>query len=384
VSLYRRKGSPFWYYRFEIAGREFRGSTQSTSERDARRIEREQRAAAQKSIGKASRGAPLTFGEACESWWSQVGQHLAGEGAANAAWSLDWLKRAIGPGRRLLEIDDALVAELVARRRAEQGRHGRALAPATVNRSVAEPLRKVLLRAQLVGKAEIARINWRLHLLKEPKERPRELSAAEEARTFAAARADYAPLIAFAILTGCRQGECIKLAWGDIDWGARAITIRGKGGKIGTIPLPPAVRDLLWELRCELIAELGVAELPDTLPVFSYRAARTRDGREQGARYPLTASGVKTMWRRLAKRAGLTGYRWHDHRHTAGTRVLRACGNLKIVKELLRHSSIETTLRYAHVLQDDVAAAMQRAAEQANAVQEAGTKSGAMAGGKGN
>jgi integrase len=94
---------------------------------------------------------------------------------------------------------------------------------------------------------------------------------------------------------------------------------------------------------------------------------------------------VKTLWRRLARRAGVAGYRWHDHRHTAGTRVLRACGNLKVVKELLRHESIETTLRYAHVLKDDVAAAMQRAAEtaqrapaEAAAAPDGGTNGGTL------
>jgi hypothetical protein len=38
---------------------------------------------------------------------------------------------------------------------------------------------------------------------------------------------------------------------------------------------------------------------------------------------------------------------------------------------LLRHSSIETTLRYAHVLKDDVAAAMQKAADAAAAPADA-------------
>jgi site-specific recombinase XerD len=38
-------------------------------------------------------------------------------------------------------------------------------------------------------------------------------------------------------------------------------------------------------------------------------------------------------------------------------------GNLKLVQRLLNHASIKTTTRYAHVLDDEVAEAMERVAE---------------------
>jgi hypothetical protein len=43
--------------------------------------------------------------------------------------------------------------------------------------------------------------------------------------------------------------------------------------------------------------------------------------------------------------------------------VLRATGNLNIVKRLLRHENIKTTVKYAHSQHDDVLAAMQAAAD---------------------
>ena len=52
--------------------------------------------------------------------------------------------------------------------------------------------------------------------------------------------------------------------------------------------------------------------------VFTYVAERTRDGRMKGERYPLTYSGVKIAWRRLRKRAGVIGFRFHDFRHDLG------------------------------------------------------------------
>jgi integrase len=100
--------------------------------------------------------------------------------------------------------------------------------------------------------------------------------------------------------------------------------------------------------------------------VFTYQAQRTRDGRVKGERHPLTYSGVKIAWRRLRKRAAVTGFRFHDYRHDFGTKLLRATGNLKLVQRALNHADLKTTSRYAHVLDDEVADAMERVAKSPN------------------
>lgn len=58
------------------------------------------------------------------------------------------------------------------------------------------------------------------------------------------------------------------------------------------------------------------------------------------------------------KAAGIEDYRFHDHRHTVGSRSTRSTGNLNFTKRLLGHASIATTQKYAHVLDDDVREAM--------------------------
>jgi site-specific recombinase XerD len=58
----------------------------------------------------------------------------------------------------------------------------------------------------------------------------------------------------------------------------------------------------------------------------------------------------------------LSGFRFHDFRHDVATKVLRETGNLKTVQKLLDHASITTTARYAHVLDEEVAAAMEAVA----------------------
>jgi integrase len=82
-------------------------------------------------------------------------------------------------------------------------------------------------------------------------------------------------------------------------------------------------------------------------------------GAKNTQRYPMTVSGVATAWKRLRKRAGVEGFRFHDFRHDVGAKLLRETGNLKLVQRALNHRSIKSTLRYAHVLDDEVADAME-------------------------
>ncbi|MGU3387160.1 tyrosine-type recombinase/integrase [Methylobacterium sp. D53M] len=377
MSVFKRPGAETYSYDFQVGGRRFSGSTGATTRREAERVEERERQSALAEVKKAKKAErePMTFEVAASLYWTQVGEHHRGGGNMNTAWSLAWLRDHIGAKRRLIDIDDALVAKLVAIRRGEPVRSGqnrkrkakpkikvppKLVAPATVNRSVTEPLRKILNRAKRVWKEPVAEISWRDHFLREPKERIRELKAEEEARLFDTLRPDYHAVIRFALLTGLRLGEVWQLRWDDIDWGGRQVTVFGKGAKIATIPLPPDARDLLWSLR---------GDHPEA--VFTYVVARNRQGRVRGERLPMTRSGLQTAFRRAMPGAQIDNFRFHDNRHTAATRILRATGNLRAVQRLLRHENIATTTKYAHVTDDDVMAAMQLAADRAKAAQNA-------------
>ena len=99
--------------------------------------------------------------------------------------------------------------------------------------------------------------------------------------------------------------------------------------------------------------------------VFTYVAiyGNRRLGRVRGQRYPLTYTGAKTAWQRLRAVAGLADFRFHDFRHDFGTKLLRDSGNLKLVQKAMNHRDIHSTMRYAHVLDEDIAAAIERLAE---------------------
>jgi Phage integrase family len=90
---------------------------------------------------------------------------------------------------------------------------------------------------------------------------------------------------------------------------------------------------------------------------------KRRLDRVRGQRYPLTMTGTKTAWQRLRTKAGVQGFRFHDYRHDFGTKLLRSSGNLKLVQKAMNHADIKSTIRYAHVLDEDVAAAVERVAK---------------------
>lgn len=353
MSVYKPRGSEAYVFDFQLRGRRFCGPTGATSKREAEVVERQKRTEAfeetkrREALGRE----PMTFEVASSRFWTEVGQHLRGAGADNALWSLAWLRREIGGRTRLLSITDSVVARLVSSRRLEATPRGGCPAPATVNRSMTEVLRKIMIRAAESWGEPVPKIKWGKHLLKEPKGRVRELRAEEEAALFDVLRDDYQPIIRFALVTGCRLSECYGLGWADVDWGGRVVWISGKGGKRATIPLTPTVRQILWPLQGH-----------HPIQVFTYETQRGGRATRKGERQPITRNGLTTMWTRVKEKAAVSDYRFHDNRHTAATRLLRSSGNLAAVQRLLRHERIETTMRYAHVNDDDLMKLMEIAA----------------------
>ncbi|MEC5289444.1 MULTISPECIES: tyrosine-type recombinase/integrase [unclassified Aurantimonas] len=351
MSVFKRPGSDVFSYDFRFRGRRFSGSTGCTTERGAKQAEKAERARAR--VNEVDTTKPLTMADAVFLYWNEVGQHHRDPKATLRI--LDWLQSAIGKKTLVSEITDATVARLVAQRRAE------GVKPATVNRSMVEPLRGLMRRAGDVWGVKVARIEWKKHRLKEPQERVREASAEEEAIALAKVPADYAPAVRFALMTGCRRAEIVGLTWQDVNFFAKELRVTGKGDRSRTIPMTREAFDLLWALK-------------DHHPtaVFTFLATRTRDGRVRGTRYPITIPGFQTAWNRHV-RPHLSDFRFHDTRHTAATRLMRATGKMKSVQMMLGHEDIATTSRYAHVTLDDLRKDMESAAATSGITQSATT-----------
>jgi integrase len=350
MSVYKPKDSPFYHFDFQWRGRRFHGSTKRTERREAQAVERAERERAKQSAStSASTSASLALDHVIGRYWDEVGQHHAG--ADNTWRDLGRLIDYFGPAKPLTAITGDDVARLVAWRRGHKVPNtGHLITAGTVNRSTTELLRRLFTRAKEVWGVRFDREPiWRKHLLKEPSERVRELREDEADRLDAAMRDDYAPLFDFVRATGQRKSECYLLRWAEVDWGTRRISRKGKGGRTVTVPITDAIREILWPLH---------GHHPDR--VFTYVAERTRNGKVKGQRYPITKSGLNTCWRRIRAAADVADFRFHDFRHDLATKLLRDTGNLKLVQRTLNHADLKTTARYAHVLDEDIAVALDR------------------------
>jgi integrase len=354
MSLYRTPRSPFWQFDFWWRGYRFHGSTKATTRREAEKVEAAERERAKQHVVQTEAARiSLRLDDVAGRYWQEVGQHHAGDGARNTWRELNCLIEFFGKDKLLTEITGDDVARLVAWRRGHRVR-GQLISPITVNFTTKQ-VRKLFMRAKLWGVRFNREPRWRDHWLKEPQERVRELAEHEAERLEAVIRPDLAPFFAFARASGMRLRECL-LRWSEVDWSARQICKVGKGGRLVTVPITSAIREILWPLR---------GHHPDH--VFTYVAQRTANGRVKSRRYPLTYVGARWAWWQMLKRSGVKGFRFHDFRHDLASKLLRATGNLKLVQLALNHSDVRTTTKYAHVLNSEVAEALERVTKSRSA-----------------
>jgi integrase len=364
MSVYRDKRSPYYSFDFQHEGHRFYGPTKCKTRKDAEKFEAVERAKA-KALVKAMKRAKgsLAIDDVAGRLWIDHAQYDADPRATEA--NLARLIEYFGKEKPLTDIGHNEAKQLVAWRRGHHvSRRGKLtkekrealplISNATVNRSTT----KVLQRLFTFAKAEKAVFEnepkWDDLLLPEPEERVRELKVEEDAAIEEAMRGDYEPFFNFARASGMRLKECVTLRWSEVDFGTRQIVRIGKGGRRVVFPVISAVRDILFPLQ---------GQHPEF--VFTYVAVygNKRLGRVRGQRYPLTYNGAKTAWQRLRASSGVADFRFHDFRHDFGTKLLRETGNVKLVQKALNHRDIKSTLRYAHVLDEDVAAGVERLAE---------------------
>lgn len=337
MSTFKRVGKFTYSYDFQIRGCRYSGDTGQKTKREADRVETRIKQDLREKIAKYN-GATLSVEEAIGRYWLEVGTHH--KNSDTTLTDLARLERHFGKRKALFDIGDNDIAALVSTRRSE------GLANATVNRSTLVPLRSVFTRAEKVWRKGTCGINWTQHLLKEPQERIRELSADEETRLFEKLAPGYLELAKFALLSGCRMAECLDLEWRNIDWHGEYIVVTGKGDKTRHVALHSRLRALLWPLpRAHA-------------KVFTHVLRRHSATAQKGERVPIEREALKIHFRRMTKSAGIENFTFHDLRHTCATRLLRATGNLRTVQDLLGHSDIATTLKYAHANLQDMRTAL--------------------------
>lgn len=166
------------------------------------------------------------------------------------------------------------------------------------------------------------------------------LDFAELDRLVAQATGQHGRAIALAAKTGMRIGELRGLHWDDVDLVAKRMTIKRSivHRKVGT-PKNGKSRELP-------LCDTAVAILKRQKHLKGDYVFSEDDGR------PLE---INTMYRRLkffCKKAGLRKIGFHTLRHTFASHLVMKGVPLKVTQELLGHSDIKMTLRYAHLSPD--------------------------------
>ncbi len=356
MSIYKNPKSPFYQYDFQVSGSRFFGSCETRNKKEAEAIERQLKDKAKEDAKTIKRTGkmPMTLDIAAGRYMQEVMQGKASESDSYRA--LQRLIKSIGANTRMDDITDSHVAMYVMNRKQEtrwgkkefkDGTPVATVSGATINREVAV-LKRLFFRSRKTWKIPLPNEpDWKGHRQEEEQELPREFSADEETTLYSSMRDDYLPWFAFAHESGLRLNETL-LRWTSVNWTTGQIRMKGKGKKWVVTQMSSGIREILTPL---------IGHHPEY--VFTYLAKRTvkRTGKMRGLRYPLTYSGIQSMWRRLKEDKSLD-LRIHDARHDAASKIVRVTGNLKIAKKLLNHSSITVTDRYAHVLDEDVIAGM--------------------------
>ena len=75
-------------------------------------------------------------------------------------------------------------------------------------------------------------------------------------------------------------------------------------------------------------------------------------------------TSIKKSWKALLQKANIENFTWHDMRHDYASQLVMAGVDLNTVRELLGHSDIKMTLRYAHLAPEHKQAAVMKLSEQ--------------------
>lgn len=168
----------------------------------------------------------------------------------------------------------------------------------------------------------------RLPKFKTLKPRCRWLTLKEEKRLLAASPRHLKPIVRFAVDTGGRLSEILRLDWRDVDLANRRVCFRQtKNGDDRTVRL--------CERAQATLAEIGAK---DSGPVFIFRGRPIKS--------------VQTAFEKARTNAGLEDVRFHDLRHTFASRLVQAGVPLYDVMHLMGHKSLDMVQRYAHLAPD--------------------------------
>ncbi|MCJ2178599.1 site-specific integrase [Novosphingobium album (ex Hu et al. 2023)] len=149
------------------------------------------------------------------------------------------------------------------------------------------------------------------------------------------------PIVHLLILTGARKRELLDARWENVDVERKAWLIPdSKTGKARYVPLSQAALD-------EIAALPRYPDCPWLVP-------------NPETREPF--DNIKHGWNTARIAAGLPDLRIHDLRHSAASFMVNSGVDLYAVGKILGHADHQSTMRYAHLANDTLLAAVEAGA----------------------
>jgi len=145
-----------------------------------------------------------------------------------------------------------------------------------------------------------------------------------------------------AAMTGMRQGELLALRWRDVDWQAKRIRVRRNYTRGHWSTPKSRSGERAVPLSRRVAEELLVHQ----------RRSRFREEDDLVFANPLSGevlphSPLGRRFKKALKAAGVRKVRFHDLRHTFGTRIAAAGVPMRVLQEWMGHRDYRTTLIYA-------------------------------------
>ena len=158
-------------------------------------------------------------------------------------------------------------------------------------------------------------------------------------------RRDLHDAIIISLNTGLRLGEIRRLAWIDIDFASGIVTIRDEAQRKpgGTVPMNAAVRDVLTVRKSK-----GKTSPPDLVfpPVYGQAL---RENMSHDFKRLVDSLGFN---KGLADDDRQKRIVFHSLRHTFASWLAMAGVDIYRIKSLMRHKTLDMTMRYAHLIPD--------------------------------
>jgi integrase len=312
MSLYKR-GKLWWIHFATPSGRRIRCSARTSVRTQAQELHDKLKAEAWR-IERLGEKPQRTWDEAAYKWLIETNHKATHKEDAR---KIQWLQKFLR-GKVLESINREAIAE-IGRVKAQEA------SPATANRFLA--LIRAILRRAAYEWEWLDKVP-KVRLFQELRRRVRWITPEQVQTLLQELPRHQVDVVLFALATGLRQSNVVKLEWPQVDLKRNAAWIHADQAK-GRKDIHVSLNSVALEVLARQVGKHPVR-------VFTYKGK------------PLAWANTRG-WREALKRAGIEDFRWHDLRHTWASWHAQNGTPMHVLQEMGGWETASMVRRYAHL-----------------------------------